>query len=291
MMTTGDPLPPPDLSEAGSRESAPADVSEAATRESAPPNTHDTVFDLLSAEPSVRTVLDIPCGSGAFTRRLLDTRSRFAVLAADLHSHPAIPEAVFTEADMNERLPFEDGQFDAIVSIEGIEHIQRPFDFVKECHRILRPGGCLFISTPNISSIRSRWRWFLTGFHNKSKCPLDEERPAPRHHVNMLSFPQLRYMLHTNGFAIETIATNRIKAVNWAYAPWVPIQMLAGRRAFRRGARNEDHRRQIREITRQMRSVPLLFGETTIIAARRRATRRTTASRTPSANAQPPDHV
>lgn len=237
------------------------------SRESASSGAHDAVFQLVRGYVPSGQVLDVPCGSGAFTRRLL--QSGYTTCAADFNTHDAIPEeASFHQADMNEPLPFEDNSFDGVVSIEGIEHIKRPFDFVQECSRILRPGGLLIITTPNVSSLRSRWRWFLTGFHNKSKYPLDELNPAPRHHINMISFPQMRYMLHTSGFHIEQIATNRVKPISWAYAPLVPIVSLWSRLAFRPGVRNQAHQNITDEVRTQMTSLPVLFGETMIIVAR-----------------------
>jgi 2-polyprenyl-3-methyl-5-hydroxy-6-metoxy-1,4-benzoquinol methylase len=47
--------------------------------------------------------------------------------------------------------------FDAVVSIDGIEHIERPFDFIRECRRMIRKDGVLIISTPNLTALRSRW--------------------------------------------------------------------------------------------------------------------------------------
>lgn len=239
----------------------------AASRESASSGAHESVFRLLQHVVASGQVLDLPCGSGAFTRRLL--LNGYTTHAADVDAHEAIPEdASFRKADMNETLPFDNESFDAVVSIEGIEHIKRPFDFIQECCRIARPGGYLIITTPNISSLRSRWRWFLTGFHNKAKYPLDELNPAPRHHINMISFPQMRYMLHTAGFEIVQVATNRIKAISWAYAPLVPIISLWSRVAFRRGVRNPAHKKITDDVHKQMNSMPILFGETMIIVAR-----------------------
>jgi len=237
------------------------------SRESAPAFTHDEVFCLVcAAAPSGARILDIPAGSGAFTKRL--QAANYDVVASDIVSHPALPSSLFRQADMNHSLPFEDMSFDAVVSIEGLEHIQRPFDFIRECRRILRPGGFLALSTPNISSLRSRWRWFMTGFHNKCKYPLDETCPLPRHHINMHSFPELRYLLHTNGFRLECVRTNRVKPVNWVYLPCVPLLYPLTKMVMRKAARTREHRRVVDETIVQMFSTPVLFGETLIVLAR-----------------------
>jgi SAM-dependent methyltransferase len=48
--------------------------------------------------------------------------------------------------DRNPTIP--DGRFDYIVCTEVLEHTLRPFDAVREMHRMLRPGGLLFLSVP-----------------------------------------------------------------------------------------------------------------------------------------------
>lgn len=239
----------------------------AGSREAAPRGAHAQVLRLLQKRLASGRVLDIPCGSGAFVRRAVD--AGYDVTGADLVPHDAVPENAFRAADMNEPLPFDDAAFDAVVSIEGIEHLRRPFDFVAESARVLKPGGFMVLTTPNISSLRSRWRWFLTGFHHKAKYPLDEQNPQPRHHINMLSYPMLRYMLHTSGFAVESVHTNRIKGISWIYALTLPLVRLVTALAFRKGAKTEPLKRQNPGLLRQMMSRPVLFGESIIIVARR----------------------
>ena len=226
------------------------------------------VFELVNLNPPAAAILDIPCGSGIFAKRLLD--AGYQAEAADVRKYIEAPEIPFHAVDMDKTLPFESATFDAVVSIEGIEHIKNPFGFIQECRRIVRPEGRLYLTTPNISSIRSRWRWFLTGFHAKAEYPFDEENPSPRHHINMLAFPALRYMLHTNGFRIETITKNRVKPINWVYAPWAPIHYLATRLAIDHKAKNNAHRGQIVAIRKQMMSTPILFGESIVLVAQRR---------------------
>jgi len=234
-------------------------------RELTSKNTHAVVARLLRAEPRCRAVLDIPCGEGAFLERLRDMQ--LDGQGADIVNRLALPGSRFTAADMNAPLPFADGAFDAVVCIDGIEHLERPFDFVRECRRIVRPGGVLIVSTPNISALRSRWRWLLTGFHNKGKVPLNERDPNPWHHVNLLSFPALRYMLHRHDFRITTVAANRVKPISWFYLLLWPVAALATAAALRRWEKDPEQRQRNVEIRRQLLAPAIAFGETMIVKA------------------------
>ncbi len=227
-------------------------------------NTHNVVASLLFEEESCHRVMDIPSGAGAFTSRLLSRNVE--VHSADIENIMQVENRNFRVADMNERLPWDDGFFDSVVCIDGIEHLENPFAFVREANRVLRLKGTLIISTPNISALRSRWRWFWTGHHNKGKTPLNENIPSPLHHINLLSYPRLRYILHSSGFSITRIATNRIKLISWWYALFVPFAYVFTRIAY--NAEKDQRQREVnRVITRDVFSKPLLFGETMIIKA------------------------
>jgi glycosyltransferase involved in cell wall biosynthesis/2-polyprenyl-3-methyl-5-hydroxy-6-metoxy-1,4-benzoquinol methylase len=56
-------------------------------------------------------------------------------------------------------------QFDFCVVSDVIEHVRSPLDFLREVHRVLKPGGTLFIATPSIDSwsariMRQKWMEF-----------------------------------------------------------------------------------------------------------------------------------
>jgi 2-polyprenyl-3-methyl-5-hydroxy-6-metoxy-1,4-benzoquinol methylase len=191
----------------------------------------------------------------------------FEVIALDIEPSDAAGKFEYRHADLNAPLPVSDAEIDYVISVEGIEHLERPFEFVRECRRVLRDRGLLILTTPNISSLRSRWRWFLTGFHNKCKYALDETDPNPLHHINMLSYPKLRYMLQTNGFRIQKVTTNRIKPVSWLYLPLVPLIFVVSRFVIAAADEREMNLRISLEVLREMLAPALLFGELMIIVA------------------------
>jgi 2-polyprenyl-3-methyl-5-hydroxy-6-metoxy-1,4-benzoquinol methylase len=235
--------------------------------ENAGKNTHSKVLEILRTTQPTGPVLDIPCGEGTFARTLAS--DGYDVVAIDIVQRENVTGVDFRQADMNEPLPLADNSVDRITCIEGIEHLERPFDFIRECHRVMTNDGLIILTTPNISSIRSRWRWFLTGFHNKSKYALDETDPNPMHHINMLSLPSLRYLLHTNGFYIERIDTNRIKAINWIYLPLAPFQYLVTKGVNRKAKPQDVNPDLSKQVLQQMMTLPTLLGESIIILARK----------------------
>lgn len=228
-------------------------------------NTHNKVEELLFNKTNPLRVLDIPCGHGAFTKRLMD--KNVEVYSGDIENILQVKNPMFRVTDMNEKLPFEDNFFDAIVCIDGIEHLERQFDFTRECWRTLKPNGIFIISTPNINSFRSRWRWFLTAHHNKCKSPLNEEQPSALHHIALLSFSHLRYMLHRSGFRITEITTNRIKTASWAYFLWTPLAYLKTLFVFNKEEKDPGQRQRNKDILKQLFRTDVLFGETIIVKA------------------------
>jgi len=55
------------------------------------------------------------------------------------------------------RLPFDDEQFDAISCWETIEHFNfNPVGFIRDLRRILKPGGKVFITVPNMAELENR---------------------------------------------------------------------------------------------------------------------------------------
>jgi SAM-dependent methyltransferase len=103
-------------------------------------------------------------GSGPFfeLERLADGGRRFTVcdidpraveLASTLHA-TRLAGADVVPPDGT--LPYPDAAFDAVVSMDVIEHVPEPLPWVREALRVLKPGGLLFLTTPNYGSCSLR---------------------------------------------------------------------------------------------------------------------------------------
>ena len=64
-------------------------------------------------------------------------------------------------------VPLPDAQFDLILSTQVLEHVADPELYVSECHRLLKPGGTLVITTHGIMYYHpdpvDYWRWTSAG--------------------------------------------------------------------------------------------------------------------------------
>jgi len=102
-------------------------------------------------------MLDMGCGFGALSE-LIGRSLRFRdVYGVDLdEGRAAIAEQRglhFSRCDLRqERLPFPDGHFDLVISFGVLDHIKILDNPISEAYRVLKPGGCLALSTTNLSS-------------------------------------------------------------------------------------------------------------------------------------------
>lgn len=99
------------------------------------------------------TVLDLGCGTG---RHALWLASAGAIVTAVDFSEgmlararrkPGADAVRFVVHDIQNRLPFEDGFFDRVVSGLVLEHIEDLHHFFSEVRRVLRPGGRALLTT------------------------------------------------------------------------------------------------------------------------------------------------
>jgi len=69
--------------------------------------------------------------------------------AAELAANPAATERVAADLNVDPRLPFAAGFFDAVTCCVSIDYLVRPIEVIREAARVLRPGGVLAVTFSN----------------------------------------------------------------------------------------------------------------------------------------------
>ena len=126
----------------------------------------DKITTILRQPPAATRLLDVGCSSGAFLRSACNAgfRAEGVEPSADAAGTARMAGlTVFT--GYLEQAGFPDAAFDAITLIEIVEHLRDPLALLRECARILKPGGVVLVTTPNARSwtaraMGARWAGF-----------------------------------------------------------------------------------------------------------------------------------
>ena len=215
--------------------------------------------------PRGASVLDAPCGDGSLAAALGGAGYNIHGADVDPSAAARLGDA-FRSVNLDGPLPWPDGTFDAVVSTEGIEHLENRFTFLRELGRVLKPSGVLILTTPNIVSLRSRVRFFFSGFYHRDSRPLREGARHPLHHIALATPADLRYALHTTGFLLTGVGHTHVKPVSYLYGWLAPWTWLYTAIAFRK-EKDAVQREANREIRAVLGSRSVLFGENLLLTA------------------------
>lgn len=203
-----------------------------APQELAVPGTHARVVALMQLEvPAGGRVLDIGAGEGALSKRLLE--AGFQVEACELYPEMfKVPGVVCRQVDATGELPYEDNSLDAAVAVEVVEHLESHRMLFTEAARVLKPGGKLLFTTPNILSLKSRIRFLFTGYFY-SFGPLDPAEHNPvRQHIAPFTLDRYQFLLHRCGLRLARASTDKIQNSSRFWYWMAPLIRLCARRAW-----------------------------------------------------------
>jgi SAM-dependent methyltransferase len=95
--------------------------------------------------PTFKTYLDIGCGDGSITKLLAECIGAEQVHCVEVKSPPADTTIKYSQPADTGLLEYDDNHFDMITAIMCLHHVKNLDTMVSEIHRILKPGGYLFI--------------------------------------------------------------------------------------------------------------------------------------------------
>jgi 2-polyprenyl-3-methyl-5-hydroxy-6-metoxy-1,4-benzoquinol methylase len=174
------------------------------------------IAELIGREPQKTRILDVGCSRGQFMQAAVALGFEAEGVEPAAHVAAATRAAglkVYT--GLLEEQRFATASFDALTLFEVIEHLKDPRGLLRECRRVLKPGGILAISTGNTASwtaatMKSRWDYF--------------QMAKDGGHISFFSPWSLRQLAANCAFVVERIDTARVKFHEREDSkPWVYI--------------------------------------------------------------------
>ncbi|MEM2293535.1 MAG: class I SAM-dependent methyltransferase [Nitrososphaerota archaeon] len=117
---------------------------------------------LLSIKlPSSSRLLDIGCSTGDLTVHIANKLGITQIFGVDIDKE-ALSKArakgitAYLVDVSREELPFAENSFEVCVMLNVIEHIENPDHVIREAYRVLKRGGFLILTTPNLTSWYNR---------------------------------------------------------------------------------------------------------------------------------------
>jgi len=228
------------------------------------------IVNRLRMKKEVAKILDIPAGAGRLSDKLRG--EGFKVISADINE--ARGDYVF--ADMNRTLPFDDEQFDAVISMEGIEHIINYQGFISELSRVTKKGGFLIVTTPNISCFYSRLMFLCTGnlfqfWPSQGYVNIEGKEKFDYGHITPLTWQKIYFHFTHYGFALTALRGNKIKRkillplyipLMMIGLPWIAYRLRYTRKGIKHLLTQTDYYQTVEKFSY---SLPAMFSRNIVM--------------------------
>jgi 2-polyprenyl-3-methyl-5-hydroxy-6-metoxy-1,4-benzoquinol methylase len=165
-----------------------------------PPNAHTFTLEMVGAD---RDVLELGCGAGGMTRAMAEIGCKIVGVEVDPQAAERAREfadhvVVGNLATLDLAAELGEGRFDVLVFGDVLEHLADPLGTLQRTRALLRPGGQVVISVPNIAHGDVRLALLSGRFDYRSLGLLDET------HIRFFTWDSLRTMLRDAGLvAVE----------------------------------------------------------------------------------------
>lgn len=185
---------------------------------------------ILKLKPA--SLLDIGCGDGFFLRELRRRNASPLSLSGIDRDVESVNRANLDRFDcrvgqIEDQLPFDGDSFDFVFAGEIIEHVINPDFLLAEIWRVLKPGGKLLLTTPNLLCWYNRILMLIGvtpmyvehsyyANYGPSYSFAKEVTPAVGH-LRIFNFAPLRSVVYQNGFEILSIKGAARLPVRWLW--------------------------------------------------------------------------
>lgn len=172
------------------------------------------------------TLLDVGCGRGELREYVAKHINEY--IGADVIRYDLLPvDASFVEIDLDAgRVPLPNATADVVAAVETIEHLENPRAFVRELHRLVKPGGLVLVTTPNQLS-------FLSLFTLLTKHQFNAFQESPGlypAHITALLESDLKRIFTESGLREAEIAYSNNGRVPLSNSRWPSLPGFRGRR-------------------------------------------------------------
>lgn len=157
--------------------------------------------DLLQLVPKIYgNVLDVGCGEGNYAFYLKERGAAY-IAGVEIDSEAAAAarkkmDFVFA-GSAEEKLPFEQGQFDLIICADVLEHLINPWEVLRNLKQLLAPDGHLLVSMPNLRYAPVLYNILIRGlFRYKISGVLDYT------HLRFFTLSTMKELIEESGFEI-----------------------------------------------------------------------------------------
>jgi len=146
-----------------------------------------------------------------------------------------------------------------------------PFRSIREIRRVLKPGGRVLISTPNILNVFSRIRFLFTGFLRGRVRPVHYSRkPGRAPNIYLIHFYELYYLLFHYGFELVELRKTRVKFAQIFFTGLLyPFMRLFSMETVIRAEKDPVQRRLNWQILKLMFHPALLLSDNIVVMARK----------------------
>jgi SAM-dependent methyltransferase len=218
--------------------------------------------------------LDVSAGWGHLIRNLKSVFPKLRSEACDYPVAPELGDIPVKRVNLHDgELPYEDNSFDLVTCTEAFEHIENYKPIVREMYRILKPGGLVMISTPNILNFRSRIKFLMEGVYESfDPLPLAKDRGglAWMRHIHPITYFHLCLALLDAGFERPQSYAGKVQKFSALFFWLTPLfRLRVAASKARRARRGADVPQICEELVSEHNSWNIFTSRTLIVSARK----------------------